>query len=531
MTLYLLIFSLIVITCVYLNRFSGKIGIPVLLFFLLLGLICGSQYDDFAIRRGWIVGDNSTIALIFIMFYGGFGTRWKSARPVAIEAGLLSTLGVALTALTVGVFCHYALAWNWLESLLMGSVISSTDAATVFSILRTRKMGLKNNTAPLLEIESGSNDPMSFMLTAVMMSLFNGSISAGNIVWEIISQVVFGAAGGILIASVAVMMLRWTNIRNNGFDILIFISIALASYALPDMVGGNGYLSAYIVGIILGNSHLPGRKPMVTFFDAITSLMQIAIFFLLGMLAIPSALVKAFIPAFIIFTALTFMARPLAVYGILLPFRKYPFKQMGLISFVGLRGAASIVFAITILTSGIALENDIFSIVFCIVIISIAVQGSLIPAIAKLTSMTDEDSDVMTTFSDFKESSEMTFGTIHVAPDSTWNNTPVSNIHLPGDCLIVLVIRGKERIIPQGDTVLQAEDKIVICAHSYHEKSEDNLVQHPILEKSRWVGRRVSEFPKGNGNLIIMIQRGEEKIIPHGNTLIQKGDIIVIMKK
>ena len=132
MALYLLIFSVIVITCVFLNKFSGKVGIPVLLFFLMLGLICGSHYDEFALNRGWLVGDISTIALIFIMFYGGFGTRWKSARPVAVEAGLLATVGVALTALFVGLFCRFVLKWDWLESFLMGSVISSTDAATVF---------------------------------------------------------------------------------------------------------------------------------------------------------------------------------------------------------------------------------------------------------------------------------------------------------------------------------------------------------------------------------------------------------------
>ena len=182
MSLFLLIFSVIVFTCIFFNKFSGKVGIPVLLFFLMLGLLCGSRYDEFASHWGWLVGDISTIALIFIMFYGGFGTRWKSARPVAVEAGLLATAGVALTAVFVGLFCHLALGWAWIESFLMGAVISSTDAATVFSILRSRKLGLKNNTAPLLEVESGSNDPMSYMLTAVMLSLLSGGITAAGIV-------------------------------------------------------------------------------------------------------------------------------------------------------------------------------------------------------------------------------------------------------------------------------------------------------------------------------------------------------------
>ncbi len=531
MALYLLIFSAIVATCVFFNKFSGKIGIPVLLFFLMLGLLCGSQYDEFASQRGWIVGDISTIALIFIMFYGGFGTRWKSARPIVVEAGLLATVGVALTAAFVGLFCHFALGWAWLESFLMGAVISSTDAATVFSILRSRKLGLKNNSAPLLEVESGSNDPMSYMLTAVMLSLFSGGISAGGIVWKIFSQIVFGAAGGLVISIGAVFLLKRISFRNNGFDLLLFIAIALVSYALPDLIGGNGYLSAYIVGIVLGNTEFPERKPLVSFFDAITSLMQIVIFFLLGMLAIPSHLLHSLFPALIIFVFLTLAARPLAVCGVLVPFKKYPFKQLELISFVGLRGAASIVFAINILTSGVELQNDIFSIVFCIVLVSIALQGSLIPAVAKTTGMTDSGEDVMTTFSDFSENAEMSFGAIRIAETSNWNNRQIKDLDLPQDCLIALVVRGNQRIVPKGNTLLQTGDEIVLCTRSFQDNNTDSLIRHPLSENSKWAGHRVSEYPKKDGSLLVMIQRGEEKIIPNGNTILKEGDVLVLLKR
>lgn len=531
MALYLLIFSVIIITCVFFNKFSGKVGIPVLLLFLILGLLCGSQYDEFASDRGWIVGDISTIALIFIMFYGGFGTRWKSARPIAVEAGLLATAGVALTAAFVGLFCHFVLKWAWLESFLMGAVISSTDAATVFSILRTRKLGLKNNSAPLLEVESGSNDPMSYMLTAVMLSLFSGGITAGGIVWRIFSQIVFGAAGGLVISTGAVFLLKRIGFRNNGFDLLLFLSIALISYALPDMVGGNGYLSAYIVGIVLGNTEFPERKPLVSFFNAITSLMQIVIFFLLGMLAIPFNLLQSLLPALIIFVFLTLVARPLAVCGVLAPFRKYPFRQLGMISFVGLRGAASIVFAITILTSGVELQNDIFSIVFCIVLVSIALQGSLIPFVAKITGMTDANEDVMTTFSDFSESAEMSFGAIRIGDLSSWNNREIKDLDLPQDCLIALVVRGDEHIVPKGDTRLLTGDEIVLCTRSYQDESADALVQHSLSAISKWDGRKVSEYPMGARNLLVMIRRGEERIIPNGNTVLRSGDVLVLLKR
>ena len=531
MALYLLIFSAIVVICIFFNKFSGKFGIPVLLLFLLLGLLCGSQYDGFASNWGWVVGDISTLALVFIMFYGGFGTRWKSAKPIAMEAGMLSTLGVALTASFVGLFCHFALGWAWLESFLMGAVISSTDAATVFSILRSRKLGLKNRTAPLLEMESGSNDPMSYMLTTVMLSLFSGGVTAGGVVWQIFSQIIFGVAGGLLLASGAVFLLKRISFQNNGFDMLLFIAIALVSYALPDLIGGNGYLSAYIVGIVLGNTEFPARKPLVSFFDAITSLMQIVIFFLLGMLAIPLNLLHSLLPAMIIFVFLTLVARPLAVCGVLAPFNKYPFRQLGLVSFVGLRGAASIVFAINILTSAVALEHDIFSIVFCIVLVSIAFQGSLVPAFARITGMTDKDEDVMTTFSDFSENEEMCFGAIRITETSRWNSRTIKDLDLTQDCLIALVVRGNTRIVPKGDTLLQAGDEIVLCTRSFQDQSTDILTRHCLSEDSKWAGCRVGDYPKQEGSLLILIQRGDERIIPNGNTILNAGDVLVLLKR
>jgi len=531
MSVYLLIFSVIVITCVFLNKFSGKIGIPVLLLFLILGLICGGSYDTFADKNGWLVGDVCTIALIFIMFYGGFGTRWKSARPVIVESGLLATIGVALTALFVGLFCHFVMKWGWLEGFLMGSVIASTDAATVFSILRTRRLGLKNNTAPLLEVESGSNDPMSYMLTTVVLALMTGSVSAGNVVWQIFAQIVFGAGGGLIIAQGAMLVLKRIQLKGNGFDLLLFISLALVSYALPDMAGGNGYLSAYIVGIVLGNSQFEGKKQLVSIFDTITSLMQIVIFFLLGMLAIPGNLLNAIVPALIIFIILTLVARPLAVCSVLVPFRKYSANQIGLISFAGLRGAASIVFAILILNSTVAIDNDIFSIVFCIVIISIALQGSLIPSMSKWMKMTDSGNDVLTTFNDFKDSTEMSFGCIPINEYSLWNGKAVKDLGLPQGCLIVFILRGDERIIPNGDTCIINGDKIVICSPSFDERNSDYLVQHQLSQGSKWAGRMIKEYPNKDNSLLVMIQRGEEKIVPNGNTVLQGGDTLILLKR
>lgn len=529
MSLYLFVFAIVVILCVLLNKLSGKLGIPVLLFFLLLGVLFGIKDAEFADRNSWLVGDISTIALIFIMFYGGYGTRWKSAKPIVREASLLATVGVALTAGFLGLFCHFCLKWGWIESFLMGSVISSTDAASVFSILRTRKTGLKNNTAPLIEMESGSNDPMSYMLTTIMLSMLAGTISASAIVWDVVAQLLFGVGGGLAIAYTSKIFLKKFHFRNDHFDLLLFVSIAILSYTIPSLIGGNGFLSAYIVGIFLGNTDYPGKKSLVVFFDAVTNLMQIIIFFLLGMLAVPSALLKSLVPAVLMFIFLTLVARPLAVGCVLAPFKKYPLNQMGLISFVGLRGAASIVFAIMVLNSGHALNHDIFSIVFCIVLISIALQGSLIPYVARFTHMTDSSSNVMTTFSDFEENDDMSLGSITISPLSTWKNKTVRELSLPHDCLILMVIRGDKRIVPDGGTILCEGDEVILCTKAYKDKETENLVYKKVPEK--WVGSQVKHFPNEKDSLLVLLQRGGQRIIPNGETVLKEGDTMVTLNR
>lgn len=523
----LIVGALIIFTCIFLNKVSSKLGIPVLLLFILLGVLLGWR-DEVPLEVTKVAGDVCTIALIFIMFYGGFGTNWKAAKPVALESGLLATIGVALTAVTVGLFCHFILGWGWVEGMIMGSVISSTDAATVFSILRTRKMGLKNNTAPMLELESGSNDPCSYMLTAVMLSVLGGTASGGMVVWMIFSQLMFGALGGILIAQGAAFILRSFSLPK-GFDMMFIVAVAVLGYALPSLIGGNGYLSVYIIGIILGNREFNGRKGLVMFFDGVTTFMQILIFFILGYISHPSNLPSVFITAAIIFIFISLVARPVAVASILAPFRKYPIKQLGLVSFVGLRGVASIVFAIMTLTSGLTLEHDIFDIVFCIVLISIALQGSLIPWAAKEFDMNDQNADVMRTFSDFSEQSELAFGKLVVHPGDNWDNKMVRDLILPEDVKLLMAIRDGQKIITKGNTLLLAGDQVVFCAKSYKNATVTDIREHPLSKNSLWIGKMIKEYPNIDGSHVVMIRRGEEQIIPDGNTVLCAGDILVIL--
>ena len=525
-TLFLILIAFVILTCIGLNNVSSRIGVPTLLAFLLLGLVFSNNaISPITFHNQEFAKEACTVALIFIMFYGGFGTRWESAKPVIRESILLASVGVILTAGLVGVFCHYVLRWGWIESLLLGSVISSTDAASVFSILRAKKLGLKNNTAPMLEVESGSNDPCSYMLTAIMLSVMNGTASTGHIVWSVIAQIAFGLAGGFGIAKLATMALDQIHFRGSGFDSLFIFAVAIAYYALPDLVGGNGYLSTYIVGIILGNHEFKNKKNLVHFFDGITGLMQVLIFFLLGFLASPSNLPKSILPAIAIFLFLTFLARPAAVVSILAPFRKYPFRQQMLISFVGLRGAASIVFAI-MASAGIEfLQHDFFNIVFCLVLISILIQGSLIPSVTKGLRMIDTKNDVMKTFNDYNENSEMQFGRIDISSDSIWNGKAIKDIDIPEGMLIVMVKRGKDRILPRGHTVLQEGDQ-VISIMKHFEDDNTHLVEKTVKKGSRRDGHKLSEYA-GNG-LVVMIQRGEESIIPNGDTVLYAGDRLIL---
>ncbi len=536
MNIFLITFALIILWCIFLDKISAKIGLPSLLLFIIFGLLEGWLDNDFTLEEQEFVSNVCSFALVFIMFYGGFGTNWKTARPVVVESGILATIGVLLTAGLVGTFCYYVLHWELAESFLMGAVISSTDAATVFSILRSRNLALKHNTAPVLEIESGSNDPCSYMMTAVMLSVLQGTATGGQVIWMIFSQLVFGTACGFGIAWLAVKVLKRYKLPA-GFDMMFFVAVAVLAYGLPshEYIGGNGYLSTYIVGIVLGNTNFPNRKGIVHFFDGTTSFCQIVIFYCLGYICIPDKLFAVWLPAVLIFLYITLVARPIAVSALLMGFKKYRahFNQIGFVSFVGLRGAASIVFAImTLTTKGLVdLHHDVFSIVFIIVLISILLQGSFVPAAANMFKMTDENSDVMHTFTDFSEDSELSFSALDIGTDSTWANKTIKELQLPKSLLVALIIRNKERIIPKGHTQLLPGDKVVISSFSFEDSKDSILHESHIDADFKYLNKTIKEYAHaGEQSQILLIKRGNDAIIPDGNVTFQKNDIIVFLQ-
>lgn len=516
------------IACIIGNKFSARVGIPTLFIFIALGMIFGSdgllkiEFSDYALSE-----KICSTALIFIMFYGGFGTKWSTAKPVAAKSILLSTFGVLITACLTGLFCHLALGTSLLEGMLIGSVLGSTDAASVFAILRSRRLNLKYGTASMLEIESGSNDPCAYMMTVIILSAMDGSISAGNILYSIFAQVVYGGAAGVLIAVIARIILKKFKFGSEGLDSVFLIAVGLASYAVPAVLGGNGYLSAYISGIILGNSEIPNKKGLVNFFDAFNNIMQMLIFFLLGLLVFPSQLPGVLLPSILIALFMTFIARPAAVFLILTPFRA-PIRQQLLVSWAGLRGAASIVFAIVAATSPAYGDEKVFQIVFCVVLISLLLQGTLLPLAAKKLKMIDDRENVLKTFNDYSEETSVQFIRLEIGPGHPWINRPLREIEtLPGT-LIAAVLRNEEALIPNGSTVFEEGDCVILAAEEYTGKDGIALTERKIEAGNPLIGKKLRDIDLNDGALVILIQRDGADIIPDGESVVTEGDILVL---
>lgn len=468
------------------------------------------------------------MALIFIMFYGGAGTRIQEAKDVGAKAILLSSFGTVLTAGLTGLFCYFVLDISLLESFLIGSVISSTDAASVFSILRSKKLNLKYKTASMLELESGSNDPFSYMLTVIFLTLTGGDISGGKIAYMIFAQVVYGALIGVVLAYASLWFFKHYRFKTEGMDSIFVVAVALVSYAIPTLIGGNGYLSAYICGIILGNNEIKNKRTIIHFFDGITGLMQMLLFFLLGLLAFPSQFHLVALPAIAIALFLTFVARPLAVGMILTPF-KCSWRQQALVSWSGLRGAASIVFAIMTVVSPNVMDNDIFHIVFFIVLFSILIQGSLIPFFAKKLNMIDRHGDVMKTFTDYSYEVPVSFIEFEILEGHPWVDKTVQSLKFPKNLIVVLIIRNEERIIPKGSTFVLAGDKIIICGRTGNSVDGVSLSEVEITKSHELCDKFIKDISKEN-EIIVMIKRGRRLIIPDGNTQILENDVIVTSK-
>jgi len=529
MTVLILGIALVILLCVLAEKFSDKFGMPALILFMFIGMLFGSDgifkipFDDFEAAEAIC-----SIALVFIMFYGGFNTKWSVAKPVAVKAIVLSAAGVLLTAGITTVICRFAFGLTLAESFLIGSVLSSTDAASVFAILRKHKLNLKDGTASILEVESGSNDPVAYMLTIIAISMLGKSDST-NILGLVILQLVFGVLIGVMMSKISLFIMTKTRLISEGLDTIFMIAMVLVCYGMAEVLNGNAYLSLYLFGIMIGNSRIRNKQMLIPFFDGVTSLSQILIFFLIGLLSFPHQMPRIVPLALVIVLTLTLIARPIAVYILMSPF-KCSARQNLLISWAGLRGASSSVFAIMAVAAGISMKQDLFHIVFMVSLFSVAIQGTLLPYVAKKLDMVDNDADVRKTFNDYQEETALQLTTMYIPEGHNWANQKIKDVNMPMGALALMIKRGEKTIITKGDTTIQAGDKVIFSVPPYVPSEDEQLEERHITKKDVWCNKKIAELELGENVLIAMIIRGEENIIPDGKTVIREKDIVVLYK-
>ncbi|WP_312258325.1 potassium/proton antiporter [Romboutsia ilealis] len=427
----MIISSLVLLISITSSKVLYKFGVPILLIFIGLGMIFGSDgivgiyFSDYELTK-----EISSIALVIIMFYGGFGTNWSMAKPSALQSILMSTLGVIITATLTGLFSHIVLKITLLEGLLIGAVVASTDSASVFAILRSQKLMDNKGISTLF--------PM------------------------VIKQVVFGLLVGTLLAKCTIFFIRSLKFEIKGFYPIFILAIAILSYSLSESLGGNGYLSVYMSGIIIGNSsHLPYKKSLFQFFDCISWIMQIVLFFMLGLLSFPSKFINIIGISVSISIFMILVARPVATFITLHPF-KYSIKEKLFISWVGLRGAASIVFAIYATTYGVNMTYDIFHIVFFVALFSVSIQGTLLPKFAKKLDLVDNNTLVLKTFNDYASDIDRQLIEVNITSDSKLVNKSIEDADISEDILILMIKRRGKTIVPKGVTIIEDGDVLVI---------------------------------------------------------------------
>ncbi|NLW43699.1 MAG: potassium/proton antiporter [Syntrophomonadaceae bacterium] len=451
----------ILLVCAVSSKVLYRFGVPILILFLTIGMLMGSE------GPGGIYFDNAqlaenicNLALLIIIFSGGFDTNWKAARPVALVSGILASLGVFLTAALVGIFAHLTLGFTLLEGMLLGSIISSTDYASVFSILRSQQSDLKDNLAPLLEMESGSNDPAAYMLTVIFLGLLTGE--SQNVWILLVTQIAVGTLFGVVVGKAAVWLINNINLDIDGLYPIMVIGVALLTYSGAGMLGGNGFLAAYITGIIMGNSRLVKKVSLVRYFDGLSWLMQILLFITLGLLVFPSQLLSVVVAGVLVAVFLIFVARPLVVFLVLSIFKR-PFKEQLLVSWVGVRGAASIVFATYPLTAGVPVAEQIFNIVFFVALVSVLLQGTLFLPIARKLDLIEPEGNVFRTFTDYSGEIYAELLEVTIPEGSPLAGKAIMDLDISPEVLIMMIKREGKMITPRGKTILRAGDTLMLA--------------------------------------------------------------------
>lgn len=471
--------SILFFVSILAGKAGYKFGVPALLLFLSVGMLAGSdglglQFENIAVAQ--MVG---TIALCIILFSGGMDTKLSEIRPVIAQGVILATLGVLLTAALTG----FIIYWIWgstteavgvglATSLLLASTMSSTDSASVFSILRAKGLNLKNNLRPMLELESGSNDPMAYILTITFIEIIKSDATPNYwaAVGMLLTQLVIGAFAGYILGKLAVRVINELQIDNASLYPIMVFTFCIFTFSLTYIIKGNSYLAVYIAGLVIGNSKFLHKRSALNFFDGMAWMSQLLMFLTLGLLVNPRELIPIAVPGLIISFLMIFVTRPLSVFLCLIPFTKMSFKAKAFVSWVGLRGAVPIIFAIIPLAENVPHARLIFNIVFFCTLVSLIVQGTSLSQMAVWLGLTNKrkglkqlkDFDV-----EFSDDIKSVTTEIDITGQVLKNGNLIMNLPLPEKTLVVMVKRDNKYFVPGGDTTLLENDKLLIITDDH----------------------------------------------------------------
>ncbi len=472
--LILIVLSVLFFFSILAGKVSSKFGIPALLLFLTVGMISGSDGLGIQFENIHLAQTIGTLALCIILFSGGLDTKIEEIRPIIAQGVILATFGVLLTALIAGFiiwivlgFTNNTLEISLITSLLLAATMSSTDSASVFSILRSKSLSLKNNLRPMLELESGSNDPMAFILVITLIDVIKIGNNL-NYFWvgiQLILQLLIGALIGYIVGKFAIFIINRIKIGNDSLYPILVFTFCIFIFSITYYAKGNGYLAVYIGGLVLGNAKFVHKRSSLNFFDGLAWMSQLLMFLTLGLLVNPHELLPILIPGIIISLSIIFIARPLSIFISLSPFRKMSFKDRSYISWVGLRGAVPIIFAIIPLAEEIPNARLIFNIVFLSTLISLIIQGNSLSILANWLGLAEESPKIkkMRSFDvDFSNDIKSITSEIEITEAILNKGNKLMDLALPQGTLAVLVKREDNYFIPKGNTILEANDKLLI---------------------------------------------------------------------
>lgn len=470
---FILIASILLFFSLIVGKTGYRFGVPVLLLFLFIGFAAGSDGLGLQFSSPKVAQYIGVIALNIILFSGGMDTRFSEIKPIAVKGVVLATLGVFLTAIITGLFIYWitnslikSVTFSFVESLLLASVMSSTDSASVFAILRSKGLSLKENLRPLLELESGSNDPMAFLLTIVLIQLLQSpELSAWAIVFMFLKQLILGALVGFVLGKLSVKLINKINLDNDALYSVLLLTVMFFLFGFSSFIGGNGYLSVYAGGLMVGNHRFVHKRSSLKFFDGLTWLFQIVMFLSLGLLVNPTDLLPIAGVGVLIGLFMIFVARPVSVQLSLLPFKNLSMKARSFVSWVGLRGAVPIIFATYPWISEVPHAKMMFNIVFFITIMSLLVQGTTVSGMAHWLGLslptppkrTLKEFDV-----EFSDDIKSAMCEIIVNDQMLKDGRRVMDVSMPEHTLLVMVKRDRKYFIPRGNTVLDKGDVLLI---------------------------------------------------------------------